>query len=72
MGVNRETSQAWLKGTQTTNEKTWKVFEFPNAIGASDGKISQCMRVEEISGGRILHSGAAGHSGKMPSRIRCD
>ena len=40
---------AWKNGTAVTNGKTWKVMEFDNVIGASDGKATRYMRVEMTS-----------------------
>ena len=37
-------------GNPVTNGKTWKVMEFPNEIGASGGKSSRWVRVEESAG----------------------
>lgn len=42
----------WTEGTKVTNGKTWKVMEFPSEVGASGGKSSRWVRVEE-SGGTI-------------------
>ena len=42
----------WEKGTSVTNGKTWKVKEFDDVIGASDGVETKYMRVE-MSGGTI-------------------
>jgi len=36
----------WDKGTPVTNGKTWKVQEFDDIIGASEGKSTKYMRVE--------------------------
>ena len=42
----------WDSGTPTTNGRTWKVQEFADIIGATNGKESRWIRVE-YSGGTI-------------------
>ena len=37
----------WETGTSVTNGKSWKVMEFEEEIGASGGKTSRWIRVEE-------------------------
>lgn len=39
--------KVWAEGKKVTNGKTWKVQEFGHEIGASEGKSSRWMRVEE-------------------------
>lgn len=38
--------EIWKNGKPVTNGKTWKVQEFDQAIGASNGKASRWIRVE--------------------------
>lgn len=45
--------KVWSKGLPVTNGKSWKVMEFPGVIGASGGKVSRWMRVEESAG--VIH-----------------
>jgi len=40
----------WSKGTPVTNGNSWKVMEFSDEIGASGGKSSNWVRVEESAG----------------------
>jgi Domain of unknown function (DUF4157) len=51
-GTNIEALErsVWAGGRKVTNGKSWKVQEFPNVIGASEGKASRWMRVEESAG----------------------
>ena len=42
----------WSEGKQITTGKPWKVMEFSDEVGASGGKGSKWVRVEE-SGGTI-------------------
>ncbi|WP_269632539.1 RHS repeat domain-containing protein [Pelomonas sp. BJYL3] len=53
-GTNVESLEryVWEHGTQATNGRTWKVMAFGEEIGASNGKPSRWIRVEE-SGGTI-------------------
>ncbi|MCG8418946.1 MAG: hypothetical protein MJE77_13495 [Proteobacteria bacterium] len=48
-GVNIEALErhVWQEGTNVTNGKPWKVMEFADEIGASGGKSSRWVRVEE-------------------------
>ncbi len=47
---------AWKKGLPTTNGKPWKVVEFPEEIGAYDGKAVRWMRVEYSGGSNgVIH-----------------
>jgi hypothetical protein len=47
-GVNIEALErgVWAGGKSANNGKPWKVMEFPNEIGASGGKSSRWVRVE--------------------------
>jgi hypothetical protein len=51
-GTNIESLErgVWAEGQKVTNGKTWKVKEFGEEIGASEGKSSRWMRVEESAG----------------------
>ncbi len=42
--------KVWHEGTQVTNGKNWKIMEFDDVIGASGGKETKYIRVEESSG----------------------
>jgi hypothetical protein len=42
--------QVWREGTAVTTGKTWKVMEMPRDVGASGGKLSRWVRVEESAG----------------------
>ncbi|MFC3700202.1 putative Ig domain-containing protein [Reinekea marina] len=46
---------AWKKGVPTTNGKPWKVAEFPEEIGAYDGKAVRWLRLEYSEGGNVIH-----------------
>jgi hypothetical protein len=41
---------AWAQGTPVTTGKPWKVMEFSAEIGASGGKSSRWVRIEESAG----------------------
>lgn len=45
--------QIWAEGIPVTNGKPWKVQEFDYTIGASNGKETSYMRVEESAG--VIH-----------------
>jgi RHS repeat-associated protein len=51
-GSNIETLErrVWAEGAQVTTGKPWKVMEFTEEIGASGGKPSRWVRVEESAG----------------------
>jgi len=42
--------QVWGEGRAVTNGRSWKVMEFADEIGASGGKASRWVRVEESAG----------------------
>jgi Domain of unknown function (DUF4157) len=60
-GTNIEALErkVFAEGKKVTNGKNWRVMEFPNEIGASEGKSVRWMRVEEsantIHGHPITH-----------------
>ena len=46
---------SWKKGIPTTNGKPWKVAEFPEDIGAYNGKAVRWLRLEYSEGGKVIH-----------------
>ncbi len=46
---------SWKKGVLTTNGKPWKVVEFPEEIGAYNGKAVRWLRLEFSEGGNVIH-----------------
>lgn len=50
----------WETGTPVTTGKPWKVQEFQDVIGASEGKPSRWVRVEETKG--TIHGHPISHA----------
>ncbi|WP_417532048.1 putative Ig domain-containing protein [Marinobacter lipolyticus] len=46
---------AWKRGIPATNGKPWKVVEFPEEIGAYNGKAVRWLRLEYSKGGDVIH-----------------
>lgn len=52
MNVEALERKVWAEGVEVTNGKNWKIMELDNVVGASGGKETKYIRVEE-SGGTI-------------------
>ena len=46
IAIEKLEREAYKNGTPTTNGKPWKVMEYPESIGASEGVASRWIRIE--------------------------
>ena len=46
---------SWKEAIPVTNGKPWKVKEFPEEIGAKNGRVSRWLRLEYSEGGDVIH-----------------